>query len=162
MGTTKKPRKKYRPKPVLSNPLGYVLESMTPVAQHSNFLVDLKIRNHMAMRSLTQGQATRADMDDLIAMGNAVEALYRMGFGEGYNQVVADGLQATLSVARRGAANGNRFILNAQEMNALNNLMDLHDAQMEVITVRDMENAMKLMQREYQMGKMTPIVRTKP
>lgn len=154
-------RSKYRPKGVFVNPVAYVLESMTPVAQHSNFLTDLKIRNHMAMKSLTQGQATRADMDDLIAMGNAVEALYRMGFGEDYNQVVADGIQATLSVARRGAANGNRFILNAWEMNALNNLMDLHDAQMEVITVRDMENAMKLMQREYQMGKMTPIVRTK-
>ena len=29
MGTTKKPRKKYRPKPILSNPLGYVLEIIT-------------------------------------------------------------------------------------------------------------------------------------
>lgn len=155
-------RSKYRPKGVFVNPVAYVLESMTPVAQHSNFLVDLKIRNHMAMRSLTQGQATRADIDAIIEMGNAVEALYRMGFGRDYDQVVADGIQAILSVARRGVANGNRFILTAPEMNALNNLMELHDAQMEVITVRDMENAVKLVQKERASRKMTPIVRTKP
>lgn len=155
-------RSKYRPKGVFVNPVAYVLESMTPVAKHSNFLVDLKIRNHMAMTAITQGRATRADMDDLIAMTNAVEALYRMGFGKEYDEVVADGIHAVLSVARRGAANGNRFILTASEMNALNNLMELHDAQMEVITVRDMENATKLIRKEKEAGKMTPIVRTKP
>lgn len=137
-----------------------MLEGMTPVVKHNNFLTDLKIRNHMAMTSLTQGKATRQEMDDLIAMGNAVEALTRLGFGEEYKDVVGAGLEATLQVARRGAPT-NRFILNAQEMNALNSLMELHDAQMEIITVRDMENAMKLMQKEYNMGKMTPIVRTK-
>jgi hypothetical protein len=142
--------------------VAYVLESMTPVTQHSNFLVDLKIRNHMAMTAITQGRATRAEMDDIIAMGNAVEALYRMGFGKEYDEVVADGIHAILSVARRGAANGNRFILTAPEMNALNNLMELHDAQMEIITVRDMENATKLIRKEKEAGKMTPIVRTKP
>ena len=141
---------------MFTNPVAYVLEGMTPVAQHNNFLVDLKIRNHMAMKSLTQGQATRSDMDDLIAMGNAVEALYRLGFGKEYDDVVAAGIKALLECARRGATNGNRFILNAQEMNALNNMMELHDAQMEIITVRDMENAMKLMMKEWAMGKMTP------
>ena len=155
-------RSKYRPKGVFVNPVAYVLESMTPVAKHSNFLVDLKIRNHMAMTAITQGRATRAEMDDIIAMGNAVEALYRMGFGKEYDEVVADGIHAILSVARRGAANGNRFILTAPEMNALNNLMELHDAQMEIITVRDMENATKLIRKEKEAGKMTPIVRTKP
>ena len=155
-------RSKYRPKGVFVNPVAYVLESMTPVAKHSNFLVDLKIRNHMAMKSLTQGRATRAEMDDIIAMGNAVEALYRMGFGKEYDDVVAKGIHAILSVAQRGAANGNRFILTAPEMNALNDMMELHDAQMEVITVRDMENAVKLVQKERASRKMTPIVRTKP
>jgi len=114
----------------------------------------------MAMKNLTQGVATRSDMDDLIAMGNAVEALYRLGFGEEYKDVVGVGLESILNVARRGAT-ANRFILNAQEMNALNSLMELHDAQMEIITVRDMERAMKLMEAEYRKGRMTPIVKVK-
>jgi len=154
-------RSKYRPKGVFLNPVAYVLEGMTPVTKHDNFLTDLKIRNHMAMNNLTKGVATRADMDDLIAMGNAVEALYRLGFGWEYKDVVGVGLEAILNVARRGAP-VNRFIMNAHEMNALNSLMELHDAQMEIITVRDMEKAMKLMEAEYRKGRMTPIVRTKP
>jgi hypothetical protein len=139
-----------------------MLESLTPVAKHSDFLVNLKIRNHMSMQALTQGRATRAEMDDIIAMGNAVEALYRLGFGKDYEEVVRKGLDAILNVARRGVEKGERFILTAPEMNALNELMELHDEQMEVITVKDMENAMKLMEKEYRSRKMTPIIRTKP
>lgn len=116
----------------------------------------------MALQSLTQGRATRAEMDDIIAMGNAVEALYRLGFGKDYEEVVRNGLDAILSVARRGVEKEERFILTAPEMNAINELMELHDEQMEVITVKDMENAMKLMEKEYRSRKMTPIIRTKP
>lgn len=154
-------KSKYKPKGVILDPIGYMMESLTPVTKHANFLVNLKIRNHMAIQSLTQGRATRAEMDDMIAMGNAVEALHRLGFGRDYEEVVKKGVDALLSVARRGVANGERFILTAPEMNALNDLMELHDEQMEVITVKDMENAMKLMEKEYRSGKMTPIVRKK-
>jgi len=143
---------------VFINPVAYVVESMTPVAQHSNFLVDLKIRNHMAMRNLTQGQATRSDMDELVVLGNVVEALLRMGFGTEYGEIAGEGIQSILEVARRGLANDNRFILNAKEMNALNSLMELHDAQMDVITVRDLEQAMKLIDKEHRTGKMQRIV----
>lgn len=116
----------------------------------------------MALHALTQGQATRSEMDDLIAMGNAVEALYRLGFGKDYGDVVKNGLDSILNVSRRGVEKGGRFILTAPEMNALNDLMELHDQQMEIITVKDMEKAMQLMEKEYRSGKMTPIVRKKP
>lgn len=159
MQSKMKKKSKYKPKGVILDPIGYVMEGMTPVAKHRNFLVDLKIRNHMAMQALTQGRATRTEMDDLIAMGNAVEALSRLGFGGTYEDVVKLGIESLLNVARRGVANGSRFILTALEMNALNQLMELHDEQMEVITVRDMESAMKIMEKEYRSGKMTPIVR---
>lgn len=58
-------RSKYRPKPVLQNPLGYVIESLTPVTQHENFLLDLKIKNSESMVSLMQGRAVKADMDTI-------------------------------------------------------------------------------------------------
>jgi len=143
---------------VFINPVAYVVESMTPVNQHSNFLVDLKIRNHMAMTNLTQGRATRSDMDELVVLGNVVEALLRMGFGTEYGGIAKDGLDSLRDAARKGVANGNRFILNAKEMNDLNALMELHDAQMDVITVKHMEQAMKLIDKEHRSGKMTRIV----
>ena len=74
-------KSKYRPKGVVLNTMAYVMESMTPVEKHGSFLIDLKIKNHEAMTALTKGQATKTDLDMLIAMVNFVEALYRMGIG---------------------------------------------------------------------------------
>lgn len=150
-------RSKYRPKGVIMNPIAYVMESMTPVAKHDSYLIDLKIKNHSAMATLTKGQAVRADIDTLIAMANICEALYRMGFGTEYEDVVKHGSDALYAVGRRGAQTG-RFILRAEEMTALNTLMELHDAQMDVITVKDMEKAFKIVDAEYRARKMRPIV----
>lgn len=153
-------RSKYRPKKVLANPVGYVLEGMTSVAKHDSFLVDLKIKNHLSMTSLTQGKATREDMDKLINMSNITEALYRMGFGAEYKDVLQEGSSALLAIARRGAES-NRFVLWGTEMKALNTLMELHDAQMEVITVKDMERAVALVENERKQKRMTNIVERK-
>lgn len=150
-------RSKYRPKPVLLNPLGYVLEGLEPARSHGSHILDLKIKNHSAMANLTRGMATREDIDLLIGMVNIVEALYRLGFGEDYGDVVADGLNALHSVGKRGAAI-NKFILRAEEMKALNTIMELHDAQMEVITVKDLDNACALVAKEFRARKMRPIV----
>lgn len=137
--------------------MGYVKESLTPIAKHAQFLIDLKIKNHGALASLTQGVAARADIDTLIAMSNICEALYRMGFGQEYNNVVRDGSDALHAVGQRGAKMG-RFVLRAEEMNALNNLMELHDAQMDVINIKHMEQAFKIVDAEYRARKMRPIV----
>jgi len=150
-------RSKYRPKGIIMNPIAYVMESMTPVTKHAQFLIDLKIKNHGAMTALTTGQAARPDIDTLIAMANICEALYRMGFGREYQDVIKQGSDALYAVGRRGAETG-RFILKAEEMTALNTLMELHDAQMDVITIKDMEKAFKIVDEEYRQRKMRPIV----
>lgn len=142
-------RSKYRPKKVLANPVGYVLEGLVPVAKHGDHLLKLRLRHHMAMANLTQGKATRDDMDVLINMGNMSEALYRMGFGTEYAAVIASGMPSLLAVCRRGAET-NRFILRSEEMRALNELIELHDAQMEVVTVADIDKAVLIIERERQ------------
>ena len=153
-------RSKYRPKGIILNPIGYVMESMTPVSKHDSYAVDLKIKNHMAMTHLTQGVATKEDIDKLIAVVNVVEALYRLGFGREYKDEVRAGLDALHTVAKRGATTG-KFILRAQEMTALNSVMELHDAQLDVITIRDMEQALRLVEQEYRAKKMRPILEKK-
>lgn len=150
-------RSKYRPKPILQNPIGYVLEGMEPVRSHGSHALNLKIRNHLALSNLTQGKATRQDIDTLISMVNIVEALYRLGFGKEYAEEVKNGLDALHAVAVRGK-DTNRFILKADEMNALNIISELHDAQLEVITVKDLDQAINLVEKEYRAKKMRPIV----
>ena len=150
-------RSKYKPKHVLLNPMGFVMENLSPVRSHSSFMVDLKIKNHGALEALTKGRASRSDIDTLIAMGNITEAFARLGFGKDYSDVVKNGLMSLRSVGARGAESG-RFILKAAEMTALNEFMELHDAQMEVVTLKDMDAAIALVREEFRLKKMTPIV----
>lgn len=149
MGNTSKPRKKYKPRSILINPLGYVLESMTRVADHSFDLVALQIVNSAAMVSLLRGTASKKDMDKLVAMSNIVEALYQMGFGAEYKGVSIEGRVSILSIVQRSVTHG-RFTPTGQEITALNALMELHDAQMNVITVRDIERAVQYVYNKMQ------------
>jgi hypothetical protein len=141
MATNKKPKKKYRPKAVLQNPLGYVMESMTRVADHDYDLITLRIKNSEAMYSLLHGTAVKDDMDKLVAMSNVTEALWEMGFGAEYQNVCIDGRYAILSIVNRASKHG-KFTPTGPEITMLNTLMELHDAQMEVVTVKDMERAL--------------------
>ena len=134
-------RSKYRPKGVRLDTLGYVMESLKPVAAHESYLLDLKIKNSEAMLALMRGAATKGDIDILIAMSNIVEALYQLGFGAEYKDVGVDGREALLQIVHR-AVEIKRFVPDYAQIKALQLLMELHDAQMDVITIKDMERAL--------------------
>lgn len=131
--------------------MGYVMEGMTLVRDHDYPLVDLKIKNHMAMTALLQGTAKKDDMDKLVSMSNVVEALWNLGFGTEYRNVCVDGRYALLSIAHR-AVKHNRFTPTGPEIGMLNALMELHDAQMDAITVKDMEQALQYIARKLRTG----------
>jgi hypothetical protein len=63
-----------------------------------------------------------------------------MGFGSEYKEESIAGREAIIRIAQREASIG-RFAPAGPDITALNALMDLHDAQMEVIGVADMERA---------------------
>lgn len=141
-------RSSYRPKGRIQNPIAYVMESLTRVASHDSYLIDLKIKNSQAMLALMRGEATKRDMDTLIAMSNIVEALYRLGFGSEYKEVGIGGREAILNIVHR-AVTTSRFVPTAEQIKALQLLMELHDAQMDVITIKDMERALALTKTEF-------------
>jgi hypothetical protein len=139
-------RSKYRPKHVLQNPLEYVRENMAPIAQHGSYLVTLKIRNSDAMVKLLRGQASVPDMNTLVAMSNITEALCFMNFGKEHVDIAERGRHAIIAIVER-AKTTNRFTPTGLEVQALNELMELHDAQMDVLTVKDMDAAIHYARR---------------
>lgn len=147
-------RSKYRPKGVRLDTIGYVMESLKPVAKHESYLLDLKIKNSEAMVALMRGSAVKGDMDTLIAMSNIVEALYQLGFGAEYKDVAIDGREALLQIVHR-AVEIKRFVPTAEQVKALQELMELHDAQMDVITIKDMERALEFARIQFANKKMT-------
>lgn len=147
-------RSKYRPKGVLRNPMGYVLDGFAPMTQHADQLLTLRLKNHAAMVELLQGRATPAHMGVLIAMYNITEALHKLGFGGEYADEVTVAREMLINIVQRSHKIG-RYTPTGAEIAALNQLMDLHDAQMEVVTVRDMDTALKLAAKEIASGRAT-------
>jgi hypothetical protein len=150
-------RSKYRKKPVILDTITWVRTNMTPISQYETYLTDLQLKNHAAATALIQGKATSLDMNMLVAMNNITEALWRMGFGTQYADRLVSGHSALLAAGGRFKRDG-RVTLYAKEIEGINALMELHDAQMEVITVKDMENALEFIKREVSAGRSTRII----
>lgn len=140
-------KSKYKPRQVLQNPLGFVLENITPITQHEDYLLNLQLKNSSAMERLLKGKATKKDMNTLIAMSNITEALQMMGFGTDYKEVAVDGREALIGIIMR-AVKILRFTPTGKEIQSLNMLMELHDAQMDVITVKSMDEAINLAKKQ--------------
>ena len=145
--TVVRKKSKYKPRQVLQNPLGFVLENITPITQHEDYLLNLQLKNSSAMERLLKGNATKKDMNTLIAMSNITEALQMMGFGTEYKEVGVDGREALIGIIMR-AVKILRFTPTGKEIQSLNMLMELHDAQMDVITVKSMDEAINLAKKQ--------------
>jgi len=138
-----KKQSKYKPKPVLLNPLAFVIESITPVAKHEGSLLTLKLKNHNALAMLVKGEARRKELDVLINALNTSEALVLMGVGSEYADITKNGLEALLEVCKRGMKT-DRYILKAVEMHALVEAMQLHDEQLEIVTVGELDRSQRI------------------
>ena len=144
MPTAKKPKKKYKPKPVLQDNLGYVLTGVRPIEQSK--LVNLKLKNHMALKAMTSGSAHRDDWQVLCAAFNMAAVLCDQSVGTEYLQLVKDGMKAHASCRRRFDVVG-KLGYSGVELNAVNTAMEVHDAQLEAITVIQVEDAVREVNR---------------
>lgn len=117
-----------------------------PLKEHTSMSM-VEIKNHSAMYELIRGQATRKQMDILIAMHNICDALVKQGIGDDYKDCLSRGKKALYDVCCRGATT-QKFVCRSEEITTLNDLMELHDAQLNVITVKHMEKAVQIVQAE--------------
>lgn len=145
-------RSKYRRKGVLLNPVNYVLEGFAPMTSHASQLLTLKLKNHEAMVMLFEGRAGPAQIGALVAMYNITEALLKMGFGTEYAHYVSTAQDTLINIVRRGY-HENKFEPTQDEVTLLNQLMALHEAQMDIITVKELDIAIKTAHRELQSGR---------
>lgn len=150
-------RSKYRPKPVIPDTMTWVRAGMKKVDEISAGTT-LKIRNYDAMDSLRKGQATRREIDALIDAMNVAEALSNRGIGNDWAAEIRTAQDSLLALARRGVANDMRFIVKGEELKALNLGMEVHTAQLEAVTVKQLETAMNDVMETLRLKKMRHIV----
>lgn len=143
----KKRIKKYNPKPINRNPLGYAIESVTLLKSHDDSLLKLSMINDNARVALMTGKATNSDLNTLIGMSNIVQALLDMGFGDEYSEIATEARYSLLSILER-ASKIKKFVAKGDELTSINKLFELHDAQLEIVTVGEVEKAIRTVENK--------------
>lgn len=141
-------RKKYKPKGVRLDTMAWVLSGMKPVAKVQHAGLALKIKNHDALANITQGRGKRDDVDIVIAAMNVAEALGMLGLGSDWRPEINAAQEAIFHMGKRGLKNGDKFLFTGPEMQAVNLGMDIHDAQLDECTVKQLEQALAIVERE--------------
>lgn len=150
-------RSKYKPKPIRVDVMDYVKSGLKKFDE-VDVAVDLRIRNHHAMEELRLGRATKDDIDIIVGAFNMVEGFIRLrhDLGRDWEKEIRAGQDALLAVGRRGVETG-RFICKAEELVAMNLVMELHDAQLDKVTIKEMEQAMEIVHEDFRTKRMRVI-----
>jgi len=156
MPASKKPHKKYRPKPVLVDPVGFAVESSTLIKDHGTWPTDWSLRNNLAFGELLKGRASKSDLNTLVAARNIVEALIVVLDGVDIDGTLTRSACALIEICDRANA-GKGTAMKAPEMQAMRDLMSLHDELLGVVTVGQFEKALAYARKEIQAGKATKL-----
>ena len=151
-------KSKYRPKGVRLDATTWVINGFRNISETGDAVLHLKIKNHESLECLRKGEATRMDIDAIISAFNMAEALARMQIGDDYAAEIKAGQDALLDVAKRGVSRDDRFVLKATELSAINLVLEIHDAQLEITTIGELEKAMDIVTKEIRMRKARPVL----
>ena len=151
-------KSKYKPKGVRLDAVQWVINGFRNISETGDAVLHLKIKNHESLECLRKGEATRMDIDAIISAFNMAEALARMQIGDDYAAEIKAGQDALLAVAKRGVSRDDRFVLKAEELTAINLVLEIHDAQLEITTIGELEKAMDIVVKEIKMRKARPVL----
>ena len=156
-----KKRSKYKPRGIRYDNMSWIIAGMKKVGTLPTAGVALKLKNHEALDSILTGQGTREHVDVLISAVNVCEALVRIrdDLGMDWATEIRAAQDAIYTMGKRGVEKG-RFAFTGPEMNAIKLVMDLHDAQLDACTVKEMERALFIVEEEIRLKKCRPIVET--
>lgn len=133
----KKRNKAYRPRQVIPDVMQYVKTGMAPLSVAATVLNRVQVANHGAMDSLTKGKGTRQDTITLGHMLITAKALAKHSIGRDWLPELEEAEAALKAVQARGG----RYVMRAAEITALNLALEVHDAQLDGCTVKQMEDA---------------------
>ncbi len=152
-------KSKYKPRGVRADNMSWIIAGMKKVGTLPTAGVALKLKNHEALDSILKGHGTRDHVDILIAAMNMSEALVRIRdeLGLDWKTEIRAAQDALFTMARRGVEK-NRFAFTGPEMTAVRLVMDIHDAQLDDCTVKELEIALQIVAEEIRLKKCRAIV----
>ncbi len=141
-------RSAYRPKGVRLDNMSWVKAGFQKVGTLPKAGAGLKIKNHIALDAIMKGEADKMSIEDMIACFNIAEALYRINpqLGLDYAEEIKKAQDAIWSLGRRYLNTG-KIVFTGPEMQDVRAAMEIHDAQLDECTVKEMEQAIDLVNK---------------
>jgi hypothetical protein len=157
-----KKKSKYKPRGVRYDNMSWIIAGMKKVGTLPTAGVALKLKNHEALDSILKGQGTKEHVDLLISAVNMSEALIRVrdDLGRDWADEIRAAQDAVYAMGVRGYEKGS-FLFTGPEMAAMKLVMDLHDTQLDHCSVKEMEQALFIVEEELRMRKARAIVKTR-
>lgn len=147
---------KRKPKGIRLDNMRWVVNGMKPVAEAKDVILNLRIKNHSALDVLRTGCGGTSEMDTIISAFNITEALARLRIGNELHEQIRAGQDALYALATRGARL-KRFVFTGPELQAVNLVMEIHDAQLDVCTISELEKAIEIICHEMRSKRMRTI-----
>ena len=149
----------YKPRGVRLDNMNWILAGMKKVGTLPTAGVALKLKNHDALDSILTGQGTKDHVDVLISAVNMSEALIRIRdeLGVDWKDEIKAAQDAIYTMGKRGIEK-NSFLFTGPEMTAVKLVMDLHDTQLDECSVKEMEQALFIVEEEIRLKKARPIL----
>jgi hypothetical protein len=133
-------RKKFVSKWLRINPLEYLAERNRPASKQGSWMVDRQLKASAGLESLMHGNASREHINDIVASHNMATALQKYKTGDEYRSITNASADALCAITDRFGELG-RYVAKGNEIKALQDLLELHDAQLEVCTVGQIQEA---------------------
>lgn len=149
MAANKKPKKQYRPKPIIKDPITFVMVGNRPGTDEAQ--LKLKISYHLAMTNITQGRGQKEDWQEIANSINLAIVLAEMGWGKDYVPELAKAQGAMILLRDRLKQNG-RIVVRAEEMNLINDALAIHDEQIAIAPIRDVDAAVRHIEQQFARG----------
>jgi hypothetical protein len=155
-----KKKSKYKPRGVRYDNMSWIIAGMKKVGTLPTAGVALKLKNHEALDSILKGQGTKEHVDMLISAVNMAEAMTRVrdDLGRDWAEEIRVAQDAVYAMGVRGYEKGS-FLFTGPEMTAVKLIMDLHDSQLDDCTVKEMEQALFIVEEELRLRKARAIVK---
>ena len=135
-------KSKYKPKPKNPNAMFMAILGVQRVGGTGDDAVRLKAVNYAALDEIKMGRGTRAHMDVVINVLNMADVLARWGHGQDWLPEIEDAQRAVVALAQRSVTIG-RYTFKAEELKAISLAFEIHDAQIEEVTVAEFDRAIR-------------------
>lgn len=140
MPASKKPRKKYRPKPVYSNPVAVATTLCSTLRPGE--IQRIQLTAHAAMTAMVRGEGGKADWSNTADALNMTLILAQTRFDNAYQDELLDARDAHCACLERYVEKG-RFGYTGEELQAMNLALEIHDEILGQVSIRELEDAVR-------------------